>query len=1128
VNEWGYTPQQMDDNLNKLKEEFAGTYFRNVLNGIRRSELVSEKPPVTPAEEEFDVVNENDELAGTRVARSIAHRDGVRHRAVLLYLMNDKGELLLGRHSDHRFSPGLWTLASAGHVSAGQQYLEAMIREAEEEIGLKIDEAKLIDLTPKAVSTFTKINRLEGLDVSAEGLSEKLETLQKRLRSLGLIPENPKPEELFLSSHYDTANKKLVLMLVTNNEAFSDRFDAARSFVKAEAEKLFGKLKDKDFYNRDNRKYFAYRLTVEQEAELLAGASRFTTGAQAEYSELKFVTLEDAVSDFTAHPEQYTESLDYVSAPQNKAHLVQETRRSEVRNVAENIKESQRRLRRALQDPSKDYDMIAVGVHPLFLQQTQAVVEQLRGKVFHDSKEVVVFPVGPEGSITDSLSAIQLALEAKYGEALPMDEIKNKNIVVISMSGFGGRMPSNFGKGLLTLPGNRTFLEQVMRQRFYYWKSDFKGAMILSIDGVKAPQFQFQMGKAGISVIGHTMSRTDEGAEELGAFDLAEPFKAGAQPIIHAFEKLDRKTSDRYVSRGLLPNQYVNVSQADYVLSWEAYFWLYEQIKSVKEALTKEFEASGRTYRDDDIAYNWAEHLFEPATVSDAMWSEYVARLKERVGAVDEKLLERYRTIAVEARKKFGMDFINLGLQAMYLHTNRPDQYYDFILSLISNHNTLELFDLKKRNERVEDKNMIHPLPKSAAENTVISNSLIDEGAEIKERAVVLSSALEAGSIVEGQGAIINSAGLFNVPQGSIVDSVIMPAGERLEVKPYTFTRGYIIPSEDGTNRQVIVSIPIRLLVSNSTGLGQKTVDLRAQIDGKRLSKMKVFPRQSELTDQMPAMSEERRDGLSLDDLRGQINHEQVWAVFQKLYTSLADRNQSASAVAEKMREAVKNPSALRSEVRRVEAPPATELRAAAVRAAASVDDQRLGILMQQMKGQFGTGFDDLIANIAAQPEFLALLNQNRGAAKPFEVIQADFANIFIQFDPEQHSLESLQAVIRAYPKVSFMIFGAPEDIMNRLSSAQVQFFRAEEFEAQQRLKMAEYDLKAENLVQLLPGTVTDHNLIRTAMLAAAPLSQGTILVLGRRDVLEGVQTLSYAKALDAAFAAMKSIASAA
>jgi glutamine synthetase len=74
-------------------------------------------------EEIFDVVDEADRVVG-RATRAVVHREGLRHRAAHVFLLNGRGELFLQRRAlgkdEH---PGLWDSSAAGHLDAGERRL---------------------------------------------------------------------------------------------------------------------------------------------------------------------------------------------------------------------------------------------------------------------------------------------------------------------------------------------------------------------------------------------------------------------------------------------------------------------------------------------------------------------------------------------------------------------------------------------------------------------------------------------------------------------------------------------------------------------------------------------------------------------------------------------------------------------------------------------------------------------------------------------------------------------------------------------------------------------------------------------------------------------------------------------
>ena len=76
-------------------------------------------------------VDDNDNVLG-EITREKAHQEGLLHRVAVIYVVNDKNELLV----NERAKDGHLDHSSAGHVDIGESYLEAAKRELEEELGI--------------------------------------------------------------------------------------------------------------------------------------------------------------------------------------------------------------------------------------------------------------------------------------------------------------------------------------------------------------------------------------------------------------------------------------------------------------------------------------------------------------------------------------------------------------------------------------------------------------------------------------------------------------------------------------------------------------------------------------------------------------------------------------------------------------------------------------------------------------------------------------------------------------------------------------------------------------------------------------------------------------------------------
>lgn len=95
-------------------------------------------------EELFDILTSDGKKTGITKRRSLVHCDGDWHKAAHVWVYNDKGEILLQRRCSIKDSnPNMLDVSSAGHLSAGEESVIAALRELEEEIGIRAQEADL-------------------------------------------------------------------------------------------------------------------------------------------------------------------------------------------------------------------------------------------------------------------------------------------------------------------------------------------------------------------------------------------------------------------------------------------------------------------------------------------------------------------------------------------------------------------------------------------------------------------------------------------------------------------------------------------------------------------------------------------------------------------------------------------------------------------------------------------------------------------------------------------------------------------------------------------------------------------------------------------------------------------------
>ncbi|HXP91628.1 MAG TPA: NUDIX domain-containing protein [Fibrobacteria bacterium] len=95
------------------------------------------------SQELLDLVDVSGRVVG-RATREQVHRDGLLHRAVHLLVWHPDGRLLLQKRSAAKACcPGLWDTSVGGHVAAGEDGLDAVLRESLEELGIRLNAREL-------------------------------------------------------------------------------------------------------------------------------------------------------------------------------------------------------------------------------------------------------------------------------------------------------------------------------------------------------------------------------------------------------------------------------------------------------------------------------------------------------------------------------------------------------------------------------------------------------------------------------------------------------------------------------------------------------------------------------------------------------------------------------------------------------------------------------------------------------------------------------------------------------------------------------------------------------------------------------------------------------------------------
>jgi len=89
--------------------------------------------------EYFNIYNKFGEKTDNIIERSDAHKTGICHRVIHLWIINANNELLIQQRSSNKdMGADLWYVSVAGHIDASESIEITLVRETKEELGLDI------------------------------------------------------------------------------------------------------------------------------------------------------------------------------------------------------------------------------------------------------------------------------------------------------------------------------------------------------------------------------------------------------------------------------------------------------------------------------------------------------------------------------------------------------------------------------------------------------------------------------------------------------------------------------------------------------------------------------------------------------------------------------------------------------------------------------------------------------------------------------------------------------------------------------------------------------------------------------------------------------------------------------
>jgi isopentenyldiphosphate isomerase len=129
-------------------EDIPNETIDEITEVFRECEKNSKFVKMEIIEDEFlNLIDDTAHLTDTSKPRSLVHRDGDLHPAVHVWIIRRRDQgifvLLQKRSHEKKISPDCYDVSAAGHLSQGDEFRKAAVRETAEELGLKIHGSEL-------------------------------------------------------------------------------------------------------------------------------------------------------------------------------------------------------------------------------------------------------------------------------------------------------------------------------------------------------------------------------------------------------------------------------------------------------------------------------------------------------------------------------------------------------------------------------------------------------------------------------------------------------------------------------------------------------------------------------------------------------------------------------------------------------------------------------------------------------------------------------------------------------------------------------------------------------------------------------------------------------------------------
>jgi isopentenyldiphosphate isomerase len=195
-------------------------------------------------DELFDVLDEQGHPTGEQKPRALVHRDGDWHRSFHLWVIKDGQHVLFQRRSKEKdLEGGKIDVTVGGHFRAGET-LSDVVREVQEEIGLKVKPAELHFLeTRKGERHYDKAIDREFVEVYALRCDQPLHDYHMICSEVTTLYEVPIDKALELYQHgqfvavygYDCMQRNNNALLIEDDLIYQSRPEVIETLEKIQA-----------------------------------------------------------------------------------------------------------------------------------------------------------------------------------------------------------------------------------------------------------------------------------------------------------------------------------------------------------------------------------------------------------------------------------------------------------------------------------------------------------------------------------------------------------------------------------------------------------------------------------------------------------------------------------------------------------------------------------------------------------------------------------------------------------------------------------------------------------------------------------------------------------------------------